>query len=150
MILTVVFVFLYKFFDELQDESVNSAWEKRPLGISRMFLNKHSNASRTSLRFPDLGWARKWSWQYADNVWQSVELDKTPWYYFGIIKNKRKERFPYSSTLLVWMTDGEHLFQLLKDICIGLAIASASSSPWMGLAAFLATFLLGFVKEVRK
>jgi hypothetical protein len=82
MILTVVFVFLYKFFDELQDESVNSAWEKGPVN----FLNKYP----------------------------------------------------------------EHLFQLFKDICIGLAIASASSSPWIGLAAFLATFLLGLVKEARK
>jgi hypothetical protein len=146
MILTVVFVFLYKFFDELQDESVNSAWEKGPVN----FLNKYPGAKRTSMSFPDMGWARKWSWQYADNVWQAVELNETPWWYFGLIKNKRKERFMYSSTLLICMTDGEHLFQLFKDICIGLAIASASSSPWIGLAAFLATFLLGLVKEARK
>ena len=35
------------------------------------------------------------------------------WYYFGLYQPIRAEKFPYSSTMLVWVTDGWHFFNFI-------------------------------------
>ncbi len=47
------------------------------------------------------------------------------WYHFGIAP-KRVERFPYSSTILVFLTDGEHFFQWLKFRAIEVVLLVVS------------------------
>jgi hypothetical protein len=59
-----------------------------------------------------------------ENKWkQPLQInDKRPWYYFGIIKPRYVEAFPYSSTALVSITDWWHRFQSLMLIFFCLAI----------------------------
>lgn len=149
MIAVFASILLYKVFDELQDESVNSAWKKPFLGIPLSFLNKRSPSR---VVFPDGGWARKWDWTFNDErgEWELIPDTKAPWWYFNLWKPPYKERFIYSYTLFVWLTDGEHLFQLLKDISLSFAVYAAGGSWHYGVAAFLAINLVGLVKELRK
>ena len=39
---------------------------------------------------------------------------KKPWYYFGMYKPEYKERFPFSTTALVALTDRWHLGNLIQ------------------------------------
>ena len=57
------------------------------------------------------GWKAKWA--------LPLQPYEPRWYHFGI-KPKHRERFPYSSTLLVWVTDTEHLLQFGQTVAIGV------------------------------
>lgn len=86
-------------------------------------------------------WKNKWKWEpLAQNGYkrQSVrvryeQIDK-PWYYFGLFKPEYKEKFPYSSTILVFLTDEWHWKKWLCFTCIELAISylfvKAYDLPW--------------------
>lgn len=54
---------------------------------------------------PKVSWKNKWSTNYP-------EKKEKKWYYFGVYP-RYKERFPYSSTILVFLTDAWHLFKAL-------------------------------------
>jgi len=64
-------------------------------------------------------WDPKTSWVYK---WK-YPLRPAPikWYYFGF-QPRNEERFPYSSTIFVWMTDAWHLFKAIMLTCIMSAI----------------------------
>jgi len=139
VVLGILMVFLYKWADELQDESVNSSWRKPFLGLPLSFLNKRT------------GWLSKWETQQTDRGERpkpATKADKAR--YLWLYTPRHKERFPYSSTMMVFLTDGEHLFQLVKDILVGLSVALFTQDPLLGLYAFSATLLTGLVKEVLK
>jgi hypothetical protein len=115
---------LYMFFKELEEESHHSAFR----GKYAKWLN-----NRTS-------WINKWA---IDKDGRPIKYTKK-WYHFGV-KHRYKERFPYSSTVLVGFTDGEHFFQLMQLICIFGIISIYSIS---GAFAFIAGVgILGFLKE---
>ena len=65
---------------------------------------------------PEVSWKNKWAQPYP----QPAE-DK--WYYFGFIP-PYKERFPYSSTIFVFLTDAWHLFKffMLTFIFLGVVL----------------------------
>lgn len=48
--------------------------------------------------------------------------NKRHWYYLGLMKPKYIERFPFSSTGLVFLTDWWHRFKSLMLICIFVSI----------------------------
>lgn len=60
-------------------------------------------------------WDPKTSWIYK---WK-YPLQPAPkrWYYFGF-QPRHEERFPYSSTIFVWLTDAWHLFKALMLACL--------------------------------
>lgn len=60
---------------------------------------------------PGWSWKRKWKKAPGGKILQKNH--KSLWYYLWMYKPRYKERFPYSSTALVWMTDGWHLAQTL-------------------------------------
>lgn len=64
-------------------------------------------------------WKNKWALQGM----QVTIKYKPVWYYFGIYKPAFKERFPFSSTILVWVTDKWHLYGGLKDSLLIIAIS---------------------------
>ena len=116
LILNTLAAFAFRYFRELEDETVRKPernWAFRP------------NSEQ--------GWTAKWQYPLQDY---------TPkWYYFGIIKPKYKERFPLSSTLLVWLTDAEHFYQFIQTISLVCIVGFASTLPaWQALAALLAGF----------
>lgn len=66
------------------------------------------------------------------------------WYHFGI-RMPQKERFPYSSTFFVFLTDAEHCFQMGKilTICFGFGLID----PTLGFAFFFGHLWVGVAKE---
>lgn len=116
--------FAYLFFNELEDKSIKSKWQR----CQRFFNSKKS-------------WMNKWLTD--DDGWFIAY--RGHWYHFGI-KPKFEERFPYSSTLFVFVTDGEHLFQFGKNLTILGMIAV--HSPTMALAAFAGMRLAALTKEL--
>jgi hypothetical protein len=98
---------------------------------------------------------RKWlnKGQTAKAKWDTVGTNndkirnKTyPWYYLGLYKPQFKERFPFSSTILVWMTDPWHWFQMIMLSALELGISLnvefvwflAADSFWGEVLEFLA------------
>lgn len=63
---------------------------------------------------PQISWKNKWAQPYP-------QPPEKKWYYFGFYP-RYKERFPYSSTIFVWVTDAWHLFKALMLACIMAAI----------------------------
>ncbi len=89
--------FIFRFFRELEDETVRKPernWAFKP------------NSEQ--------GWTAKW--QYPLQEYQPR------WYHFGL-KPKHKERFPFSSTLLVPFTDAEHFYQFVQTISLLISVA---------------------------
>lgn len=154
-LLMLLSLMAYKLFDELQDESVNNAWSKPFLGLPVRFLNKKNDLHNfLHGSFPFYGWARKWKWhwkkgQKLSGYWVPGIAERSIWYLW-LYKPTQQERFPYSSTFLVWLTDGEHFFQFWKDLCIGLAFYAFTNNLIIGLSAWLSTYLVGLLKEGRK
>jgi len=67
-------------------------------------------------------WKNKWEWIIINNVEVQQSYVKR-WYYFGLFAPKYKEMFPYSSTILVFLTDEWHLRKWMMFLCIEMAIA---------------------------
>ena len=59
---------------------------------------------------PQVSWQNKWAQPFPQPY-------EPKWYYFGF-PPPYKERFPYSSTIFVWMTDAWHLSKALMLACI--------------------------------
>ena len=67
-----------------------------------------------------LFWDLRKSWK---NQWQQPMVPPySYWYYFGLYKPRYQEKFPYSSTFLVFLADAWHLAKALMLLCISLAI----------------------------
>jgi len=100
-ILIAITGFLYLIFNELEDKSIKSNWR-----IYTSFLNTEDS------------WKRKYKTKYDPNTDEKVVMPyEEKWYHFGV-NPKYKEWFPFSSTLFVFITDGEHLFQFLKHMFV--------------------------------
>ena len=123
--LLLIFLFggLFYLFNELEDESMKSTWTHH-----KQFLNTNKS------------WKNKWS---LDSGGALLPAERK-WYYFGIWPI-HKERFPYSSTALVFLTDGEHLFQFLKKRAID---AGFFVLGWQYFVAWeVGTLIVEIIKE---
>jgi len=124
MWLIALFGFLFFMFNELEDESVRSTWNKY-----KKFLNSN------------ISWKNKWE---LDDNNHLIINNKKQWYYFRLYP-KYKERFYLSSTVLVWLTDGEHLFQFLKKRSIDIAFLIIS---WKFMLSWITgVIIFSFIKE---
>ena len=120
----LIAAFAFRYFRELEDETVRKPthnWAFRP----------NSND----------GWTARWPYPLQDY--------EPRWYHFGI-HPKHKERFPYSSTLLVWLTDAEHFYQFVQTICIVVMLTAASHLPTLhAVGAAVAGFAIAQIaKEI--
>ena len=66
-------------------------------------------------------WKRKWKLAPSEQV--AIKNTQRLWYYFGVYKPNYVEKFPYSSTILVSLTDGWHLLQQIQFSLIFLGKA---------------------------
>jgi disulfide bond formation protein DsbB len=68
---------------------------------------------------PNKSWVNKWAKGFVKN-------EKRLWYYLWLYKPKYKERFPYSSTILVFTTDAWHLAQwiMLKSLILAVSLTA--------------------------
>lgn len=121
LIYIAVLAFIFRFFRELEDEVARGNFKNWSL-----FPNSEQ------------GWTAKWVYPLEPYV--------KKWYHFGI-NPKHKERFPFSSTLLVWLTDAEHFYQFVQTISL-LAIVYLSQGSWYSLGAFVLGLMIAqVVKE---
>jgi hypothetical protein len=65
---------------------------------------------------PAVSWKNKWAQPFSQPA-------ENKWYYFGFVP-PYKERFPYSSTIFVWLTDGWHLAKALMLLAIMLSVCT--------------------------
>ena len=117
---TMVLGYSFIMFREFEDESARNNWTK-PFKFWKWNFSVHWLNTGT-------GWADKWEFDDNDElipivedktfkikIWKWVIIDKKyyKWWYFGVTP-EHKEKFPYSSTILVPLTDGEHTFQKMQ------------------------------------
>jgi len=103
-------------------------------------------------------WKNKWKWNqiFINNEhpmgMSRTLLMKSPWYYFGLFKPEYEEKFPYSSTILVFLTDDWHFKKWLTFLCyeliVSLLIVSYEDLPlwcvFIGIAILKTVRGLGF------
>lgn len=126
LIYIAILAALYMTFNELEDESIKNRWD-----VYESYLNIEE------------------SWKNKYELTDEYELiDYQPqWYHFGI-EPSYKEAFPYSTTIFVFVTDGEHLFQFLKNLSI---LAALLVINWrVALAFFIGSRAGSFIKEIIK
>ena len=73
------------------------------------------------------------------------------WWYFGLYKPKFPERFPFSTTALVFLTDRWHFNQFMVLKCFQGAIAfliAGNIFTWFLLTFVIFPFINGFVFEL--
>jgi len=91
----------------------------------------------------DTAWRNKWAWE---------QKSKRHWWYFGLYTPKYTEKFAYSSTLLVFLTDKWHWANFWQYRCVDAAIA-VHFEGWQGVWAMLILPVmrgLGFTLSYRK
>ena len=140
--LLLILGFCFLMFNEFEDESVRNNWRGR-----YAWLNQRGS------------WQRKWRIVnnqtvpfrptyiiYTLNVGGRLLIFSIPqqWYYFGVYP-PNVERFTYSSTLLVFLTDPEHMFQFLKLRMIDIAFLVLSWQAFIGW--FVGVRLFALTKE---
>lgn len=115
--------FLFMLFNEMEDECIKSQWGPK-------FMKWNGMAS----------WKNKWA------VTKTGRLKpyKPKWYHFGI-PMPQEERFPFSSTFLVFLTDAEHLFQMCKIVVASVAVGVLN--PTLGVSFFVGHLFVGVAKE---
>ena len=123
--LLIVFGFLYFMFNEFEDECVRNNFKGR-----WAWLNQRGS------------WKRKWKTANGETI--RFESKHRRWYYFGIYP-ENVERFPFSSTIFVFLTDPEHSLQFLKNLMIIAALASLN--PYLAGFFYPGIWLFGFIKE---
>lgn len=86
---------------------------------------------------PQKSWVFKWCYP--------LQPSEKKWYYFGLYP-EYKERFPYSSTILVWTTDAWHLFKALMLGCIMAGIVNyiVIFNPVFDFVVLYSTFTFAF------
>jgi hypothetical protein len=84
-------------------------------------------------------WDVRVSWK---NMWKWPLEPFTGWYYFGLYKPRYKEKFPYSTTWLVWTTDAWHLAKALMLGCVTVGVVLYS--PVLGGFWDVVLFYVGF------
>jgi hypothetical protein len=88
---------------------------------------------------PQVSWKNKWAQPYPQPA-------PHEWYYFGFYP-EYKERFPYSSTIFVFLTDAWHLFKFLMLIFIMLGVVfytPISGNPWLDAFVLYCIFTVTF------
>jgi hypothetical protein len=90
-------------------------------------------------------WNPKMSWIYK---WSSpIKQGSAPkrWYHFGMTP-QRPERFPYSSTIFVALTDAWHLFKSIMLLCIMVSLVNYTEiiNPIVDTIIFYVCFTFPF------
>lgn len=98
-LITVAAAIIFRLLRELEDLLSRGQLENRSL----LRLRQGEPANE--------GWLAKWAYP--------LRAYAPKWYHFGIAP-RYEERFAFSSTLLVWVTDTEHLLQFGQTVAIGV------------------------------
>ncbi len=137
--------FLFFKFNQFEDESVRNNWTGRWEWLNQRgsWKNKWKVVDGSTLQFLPA--------YFRINVFGRIIRLPKQWWYFGIYP-VNVERFTYSSTLFVFLTDPEHMFQFIKMryIEIGLVLAGfLTAFPWwwMPLSWWIGVRIFALTKE---
>lgn len=120
MILTAIIGILFYLVNEFEEASIKNEWNSTGNWLNSV-----------------ISWRNKWAYP--------LRASSKHWYHFGI-RPGNEEAFPFSSTLFVFITDGEHFFQLLKKLLIFTLIFYID---WkLGCIFIAGTLIGGLIKEV--
>lgn len=120
--ITVIFFFgvLFYSFNELEDACVRNKFKNRGIWWNT-----------------GMSWKNKYK---LDSDGDLLPYEKK-WYHFGF-SPKFEEKFPFSTTFLVFLTDGEHFFQFMKFKVVELIIVGFCFILYQILADIKVWFLL--------
>lgn len=85
-----------------------------------------SEATMDNIAHGKIKWFGDWTSKY-----KKPFVKGSHWYYFGLYKPRYKERFPFSTSILVCLTDGWHLMKFIKNLSIYLCIGVLGGSTIM-------------------
>lgn len=111
------------------------------LSIGLMDLIDHGKAQYGDF-FNASGWTNKWKLNFMGDPIKSTKHDH-PWY-LQLYQPEYVERFPFSSTLLVALTDGWHLLKEIVLTLISILIVINSSEPWFNFFVYRIALFIGF------
>jgi hypothetical protein len=101
--------------------------------LALLFFAGLCNGRMDYIKIPGKGtdrWKNKWELDENGNT----KPAKYYWYYFGLFTPEHEEKFIYSSTMLVFITDEWHWKKWLCFACIEMAISylfiKAFDLPW--------------------
>jgi hypothetical protein len=126
--------------------ALNATYEILFTGFKKSIFNKLKSKFWNPLE----SWKFKWSSMYPQKA-------EPKWYYFGYVP-RYKERFTYSSTVFVFLTDAWHLFKALMLGCIVLSIVNYSViiTPFIDFIllyvvfTFTFTMFFDYILRIRK
>ena len=110
-ILSLFFIFLAFSLNGFMDK-IDHNWS------SSIFKNIDKNSRLYKWMNPRVSWYNKWKLKDG----KLIPLDEAPFYYLWLYNPKYKERFIYSSTFLVFLTDAWHLAKHFMILSIILSI----------------------------
>lgn len=99
----------------------------------------HSIFKGNSFFDASLSWRNKWAKGFLIN-----NASYYHWYYLGYA-TKYKERFPFSSTILVFVTDGWHLCNFITYTCYEWSIVRIILGPILGNKFHVLHYCLFFI-----
>ena len=100
-------------------------------GIMKGFADRSALNNLGTSKYWNKGNSFLFKWELNTEGKEILQTKKL-WYYLWVFTPKYAERFPYSSTALVALTDGWHLLNLLmlKAITIGVVIYPHNLIEW--------------------
>ena len=113
---------------------LNAAYEILYVGFNQSIFSKLNGKFWNPLK----SWENKWAEPFPQKMMPY-------WYYFKVYP-RYKEKFPYSSTVFVWLTDAWHVFKMCMLLCIMLAVVSYTVmfSPVIDFILLYCTFTFVF------
>lgn len=133
--ISIISLILASLFDTIKDLSEEGKFSTK----DNVFWNK------------DLSWINKWATH--KDLYDGVPIEShfRLWYYLWLYKPKYKERFPFSSTVLVFLTDGWHLMKSLYIFINSIGLLSLSIGNTLDqviVFACIYSVLFGILTEV--
>lgn len=85
-----------------------------------------------------------WKNQYKDNLPPTTKMKS--WWYLGLYKPRYQEKYAFSSTMLVWLTDAWHLSKtlMLLFMIISLVVYTPIINPVLDIILHFLAFTLPF------
>lgn len=115
-------------------------------GITKAFMDLSSESNlpfKGSYFSKGISWKNKWKLKDSKLI---LAIKGDNWWYLGIIKPKYKEKFPFSSTILVSLTDFWHLSQslFLKFLVLGVYLFQPIYNPQVDFIIVFCSILIPF------
>jgi hypothetical protein len=114
-------------------------------GIAKGYLDFYADSG-----IKDKEWANKW--KNVNEEWGKEYLKKYHWWYFGLYSpSQHLEKFPFSSTILVFLTDRWHMTQLimLRFIYLSISVAITENLTYIiFFSFFLFPIVVGIPFEI--